>query len=234
MYTYPVLTLPPEIVSEIFVHFIPVYPRRPRLCSPLILAQICRPWREITFSAPRLWRAVHMSVYSKTTLNRQLNLVELLLARSGSCLLSVHLSSQSFNYHIPLLELLAPHCERLQHLRLCLSAPRNLHWDSLKRPLLSLQSLVVSGKALPRDYMPTVSLAAPLLKKVALWSITPVGAPCYRGPNCNLSALTVESIHLDCCTLLLPLTPNLVFCKLGVTSTSHHSALDPSPPFFLH
>ncbi len=31
-YTYPVLTLPNEIVSEIFVHFLPLYPN----CAPLI------------------------------------------------------------------------------------------------------------------------------------------------------------------------------------------------------
>ncbi|KAJ7704542.1 hypothetical protein B0H17DRAFT_1224669 [Mycena rosella] len=49
-YTYPVLTLPNEIVSEIFVNFLPVYPQRSPLSgprSPALLAQICRKWRAI-------------------------------------------------------------------------------------------------------------------------------------------------------------------------------------------
>ncbi|KAJ7722796.1 hypothetical protein B0H16DRAFT_1737525 [Mycena metata] len=42
-YTYPVLTLPDEIVSEIFIHFLPVYPETPSLIgrsSPNLLGQI--------------------------------------------------------------------------------------------------------------------------------------------------------------------------------------------------
>jgi hypothetical protein len=43
-YTYPVLTLPNEIVGEIFVHVLPAYPLCPPLTgpdSPNSLAQIC-------------------------------------------------------------------------------------------------------------------------------------------------------------------------------------------------
>ncbi|KAJ7720010.1 hypothetical protein B0H16DRAFT_1739040 [Mycena metata] len=58
---YPVLTLPNELVSEIFLHFLPEYPRCPPLwgrLSPMTLTQICRQWREIAISTPRLWRAI--------------------------------------------------------------------------------------------------------------------------------------------------------------------------------
>jgi hypothetical protein len=44
-YKFPVLTLPNEIVSEIFLHFIPAYPRSPPLAgilSPTCLTYICR------------------------------------------------------------------------------------------------------------------------------------------------------------------------------------------------
>ncbi|KAJ7187800.1 hypothetical protein C8R46DRAFT_1424 [Mycena filopes] len=47
-YKYPVLTLPPEIVSEIFTHFLPTYPDCPDptgAFSPTELTQICRTWR---------------------------------------------------------------------------------------------------------------------------------------------------------------------------------------------
>ncbi|KAJ7742598.1 hypothetical protein B0H16DRAFT_1021466 [Mycena metata] len=56
VYTYPVLILPNEIVSEIFVHFLPVFPEPPPMIggtSPNVLGQICRKWREISFEHPR-------------------------------------------------------------------------------------------------------------------------------------------------------------------------------------
>ncbi|KAJ6524270.1 hypothetical protein DFH09DRAFT_818453, partial [Mycena vulgaris] len=57
-YAYPVLNLPNEIVSEIFTHFIPVYPESPPLVgifSPLMLGQICHTWREMAVSTSSLW-----------------------------------------------------------------------------------------------------------------------------------------------------------------------------------
>ncbi|KAJ7074036.1 hypothetical protein C8F01DRAFT_1043119 [Mycena amicta] len=62
-YTYPVLTLPTEIVSEIFIQYIPIYPACPPLLgdgSPTKLAQICRHWREIAHATPMLWRAIEL------------------------------------------------------------------------------------------------------------------------------------------------------------------------------
>ncbi|KAJ6562466.1 hypothetical protein B0H19DRAFT_1144629 [Mycena capillaripes] len=56
-YKYPALTLPNEIVSEIFIHFLPIYPLCPPLTgtlSPTALTQICRQWREIALSTPAL------------------------------------------------------------------------------------------------------------------------------------------------------------------------------------
>ncbi|KAJ7707230.1 hypothetical protein B0H16DRAFT_1393315, partial [Mycena metata] len=64
-YTYPVLNLPNELVSEIFIHFLPVYPDPPPIigrASPNVLGQVCRKWREITFQTPALWRAIALSL----------------------------------------------------------------------------------------------------------------------------------------------------------------------------
>ncbi|KAJ7111378.1 hypothetical protein C8R44DRAFT_583899, partial [Mycena epipterygia] len=54
---YPVLTLPNEITSRIFVQCLPTHGRvrpSPRK-APLILAQICQQWREIALSTGDLW-----------------------------------------------------------------------------------------------------------------------------------------------------------------------------------
>ncbi|KAF8187226.1 hypothetical protein K438DRAFT_1545995, partial [Mycena galopus ATCC 62051] len=54
---YPVLTLPNEVVSLIFVHCLPDHDRvrpSPRR-APLLVAQICTLWREIALSTGQLW-----------------------------------------------------------------------------------------------------------------------------------------------------------------------------------
>ncbi|KAJ6626003.1 hypothetical protein B0H10DRAFT_1999886 [Mycena sp. CBHHK59/15] len=57
---YPVLRLPPEITSEIFVSSLPQHfeffadPDN----VPLVLTRICRAWRTIALSTPRLWNSV--------------------------------------------------------------------------------------------------------------------------------------------------------------------------------
>ncbi|KAJ7020267.1 hypothetical protein C8F04DRAFT_909373, partial [Mycena alexandri] len=63
-YKYPVLTLPTEIICEIFIHFLPVYPECPPpagILSPTNLTQICRQWRDIALAIPTLWRAMRLS-----------------------------------------------------------------------------------------------------------------------------------------------------------------------------
>ncbi|KAJ6474423.1 hypothetical protein C8R47DRAFT_708876 [Mycena vitilis] len=63
-YKYPVLTVPNELISEIFIHFLPAYPVCPPLTgprSPAVLTQICHRWREVALSTPSLWRALSLS-----------------------------------------------------------------------------------------------------------------------------------------------------------------------------
>ncbi|KAJ7113079.1 hypothetical protein C8R44DRAFT_631482, partial [Mycena epipterygia] len=93
-YTYPVDTLPNEIISEIFVNFIPPYPNAPPMggiFSPVVLGQICRRWREIAFSTPSLWRAIKIDFEQATALDEQADLLETWLLRSKDCPLSISL-----------------------------------------------------------------------------------------------------------------------------------------------
>ncbi|KAJ7854619.1 hypothetical protein B0H13DRAFT_1480666, partial [Mycena leptocephala] len=88
----PVLTLPNEIISEIFVHFLPIYPRFPPLhgsLSPTSLTHICRKWHEIALATPLLWRAFRLSSDDSIPFERQRDISELWLKRSRSCPLSI-------------------------------------------------------------------------------------------------------------------------------------------------
>ncbi|KAJ6480949.1 hypothetical protein C8R45DRAFT_905564, partial [Mycena sanguinolenta] len=54
---YPILTIPVEITSEIFLHCLPaIEAALPSTNSaPLLLGRICQTWRDIAYSNPRLW-----------------------------------------------------------------------------------------------------------------------------------------------------------------------------------
>ncbi|KAJ7259421.1 hypothetical protein C8J57DRAFT_499821 [Mycena rebaudengoi] len=68
-FTYPILTLPVEITSEIFISSLPEYPKCPPmtgLTSPALLGQVCRQWRDVALHTPRLWRAVMIDVQFNT------------------------------------------------------------------------------------------------------------------------------------------------------------------------
>jgi hypothetical protein len=64
-YIYPVLTLPNEIVSEIFLHTLPsaLSDHCPSSTQgPLLLGQICRKWREIALFTPALWSNIALTL----------------------------------------------------------------------------------------------------------------------------------------------------------------------------
>ncbi|KAJ7137239.1 hypothetical protein C8R46DRAFT_1322091, partial [Mycena filopes] len=53
---YPILTLPVDLTGEIFVHCLPDTPAPPSsTIAPLLLTRICRQWRNIACSTPKLW-----------------------------------------------------------------------------------------------------------------------------------------------------------------------------------
>ncbi|KAJ7659164.1 hypothetical protein DFH06DRAFT_437322 [Mycena polygramma] len=96
-YAYPVLTLPNEIISEIFLHT--VEPTRAggvpsSTDGPLLVAQICRRWRDIALSTPRLWSNISLDLENIPAYEGQLHLLETWLRRSGDCPLFISIIHQ--------------------------------------------------------------------------------------------------------------------------------------------
>ncbi|KAJ7464347.1 hypothetical protein FB451DRAFT_1489528, partial [Mycena latifolia] len=53
---YPILTIPVEITSEIFLHCLPDEPQQPsESTAPMLLGAVCREWRIISRGDSRLW-----------------------------------------------------------------------------------------------------------------------------------------------------------------------------------
>ncbi|KAJ7248043.1 hypothetical protein C8J57DRAFT_1240551 [Mycena rebaudengoi] len=127
-YKYPILTLPTEITSEIFVHFLPPYPERPPatgLTSPELLAQICQAWREIALSTPRLWRAIKLTLPT-TSPTRALDLLRTWVSRSKNCPLPISLQCSTRLLEVDFIQAIIPYSERWEHI-------------DLKLPIESLQ-----------------------------------------------------------------------------------------------
>ncbi|KAJ7734776.1 hypothetical protein DFH07DRAFT_120063 [Mycena maculata] len=119
-YIYPVLTLPNEIVSEIFVRFLPAYPELPPSFGPLSPTLLSQKWRGIALSTPALWRAVSVPRSKEQTRKQRLSVVETFLARSGSCIrleCRLHNSDRAERKIAPFIQALLPYSARWEHLR---------------------------------------------------------------------------------------------------------------------
>ncbi|KAF7343063.1 F-box domain-containing protein [Mycena venus] len=219
-YTYPVLALPAEIISEVFNHFLPVYPQRSAttgLLSPLILSQICRQWRVIAISTPALWRAVMVDLRTgrENRVDTELHLLKTSLSRSGSCPLSIALESAPTVKLEPFLEAISAHRARWEYLKLdtCFT-----YLTSIKGPLPTLRSLTLAlfnpQVVEQNERISSVFLTASRLRKVALLNYGVM----YRTilPWAQLTVLIVEVMPHDECVTVLNLAPNLVHCMLKI------------------
>ncbi|KAJ7178150.1 hypothetical protein C8R46DRAFT_1346378 [Mycena filopes] len=225
----PVLTLPSEIVSEIFIHFLPVYPETPPIIgrlSPTVLGQICQKWRAIAFGTPNLWRGISLSIANGKRLDQKLRLLELWLRLSGSCPLSItmDLRNAGSERQLPFTQALAVHCARWEHLWLCSPAQP---FPLTETPLALLRTLGVSATRVPpgNDGMSTSSVhAASLLRSVAvsIWHEHYVSL--Y--PWAQLTSLVVYFVLPHHCVAILAQASALVSCTFYI---SQHGVAQFSP-----
>jgi len=111
---YPVLSLPPEITAEIFLRCLlfDTTPRPSPSKAPLLLAQICRQWRQIALDTPALWRSL------RCTDETPVELFRLWLSRSGSLPLDLSLSCPAASHADALVEASLLHSHHWQDVRL--------------------------------------------------------------------------------------------------------------------
>ncbi|KAJ7467516.1 hypothetical protein FB451DRAFT_1401521 [Mycena latifolia] len=209
-YTYPVLTLPNEIVSEIFVHLLPVYP----LClpttglqSPTLLTHICHEWREIAQATPALWRAIRLTGYDDD--DRQLPIVESWLSRSGDLPLSFDMGDIFMAISEGCLEKLALHAARWENAKLGLRVLSQLLIIPTTMPLLQQLELRINEGG---EFPPVVYREVPSLHSVILWDFS---YPANFLPWAQLTSLTMLNTWTSDCTAVLQDTVNLVHCVLA-------------------
>nr|GAT57132.1 predicted protein [Mycena chlorophos] len=72
--TYPTLSLPPELLSEIFIHCLPAAgvdsSSTNDTQAPLLLTQVCKTWKRVALSTPQLWTALNCNFDSESWADR--------------------------------------------------------------------------------------------------------------------------------------------------------------------
>ncbi|KAJ7359389.1 hypothetical protein DFH08DRAFT_769322 [Mycena albidolilacea] len=168
---YPALTLPPEIVSRIFVECLPGHGRvRPSPdAPPLSLAQICRHWREIAISSCELWASVDMDGFFSDGTGHEKELLQMWFARAKGRPLSVTIRSPNHGVPPSIMSLVSSVCERLHSLELDLSHEDFLLLEQHSVTFPRLRRLVIFHRHGPSDYDPLhIFQNAPALSELGL------------------------------------------------------------------
>ncbi|KAJ7176289.1 hypothetical protein C8R43DRAFT_1118807 [Mycena crocata] len=223
-YVYPILTLPNEITSEIFLQFLPVYPICPPptgLRSPTLLTHICRSWREIALATPSLWRAISLIFRNHPSDERKTRLLQPWMAASRSLLLAIYIDLG--HRHLPLDK--------------CIET-LNLHraqWESLH--VEAITELDAIRPLLCGEPMPSLRRIALLYENVSGDPMTMADAPLLRSasiryypssiilPWIQLTHLTLIDIYVSDCTAVLQQTRYLLHCDLELICSSRDAPL---------
>ncbi|KAJ7286589.1 hypothetical protein C8J57DRAFT_1664817 [Mycena rebaudengoi] len=236
-YKYPILTLPFEITSEIFLHFIPFYPERPDPCgieSPARLGQICRTWREIAISTPRLWRAINLDLdQTPATHILQLDILSTWLARSKNSPLSI---SMIYTESYPEADLtpftveFTRHSWRCEHIELLLPSDHLRLIGTADFPLLRCLTFGVGDYVHEPGLIDTVSLFgnAPNLTDVALFD----GCSPFQTalPWSQLTRLSADLLFLSECAEILRHASALVDFSTHMCDDDDEDDLAPFKP----
>ncbi|KAJ6628000.1 hypothetical protein B0H10DRAFT_1993220 [Mycena sp. CBHHK59/15] len=197
--TCPVLSLPPEIASQIFLHCLP--PSHSRWYSPQnapwLLLQVSRQWRALALDTHVLWTSIHM------TGMEPIEVLETWLARAGNLPLTLSLVDSDPERAESLLNVSMRYCHQWQDVRLQL--PQQL--DMLGRVFPALRKLSLAGR---RDASGEAIIIrdAPLLREVRLITHLNVELPWEQLTTLELLPSTLEQgfTILKRCSKLVHLT----------------------------
>ncbi|KAJ7073813.1 hypothetical protein C8F01DRAFT_3311 [Mycena amicta] len=226
--SFPVSTLPTELIIEIFEQYVPPYPACPPLlgdASPTKLAQICRRWRAIAHSMSTLWRAIalfdHCAGNGPRVSVAQLETAAAWLERSGALPISVLMGYRySTRYRrAEGLKLILAHRARWEYVSFdfpCMSgdAKRTVYGS-----MPSLRVLDVGHAGFEQEIDVIGLIDAPALRTAFLRLTSDafqhlVTDHIPHVPWSQLTKLWLQSIEADVANTILRQTINLVHCRI--------------------
>ncbi|KAJ7686928.1 hypothetical protein B0H17DRAFT_1332579 [Mycena rosella] len=206
--SYPVLTLPTEITSEIFLRYMEKPLRFPGP-SPLRLASICRLWRAIALSTSKLW--THWSqFFDIPTAEVLASRLQCWLPRAGGLPvdLRIKLPPSPTQESDAILRILAQHSSRWGNLKMVSSGPISFPAD-LRGRFSSLTKMALDSY--PSSEGPSTITAfsdASHLREVSLYNIALVD---WRNslPWSQLTKLELSFVTVEECLEMLEQTSSL-------------------------
>lgn len=199
----PILCLPPEVISEVFIHCTPNNHRAGIVSSrvndiqaspcadpfrePILLGNICRVFRDIAFSTPQLWSSITLTLHS-CELSEELDRLKAWLARSKGCLLSIHIrcapdtfagkDAWAENPPFQAMEAIFPYCKRWEEIYLSLPMACFSHLNQMQGRMVMLRKMTLfrHGYTPLNEYsgLPIDAFfGSPKLEDVSLFGISP-------------------------------------------------------------
>ncbi|KAJ6481831.1 hypothetical protein C8R45DRAFT_313124 [Mycena sanguinolenta] len=215
-YKYPVLTLPDEIISEIFLHFLPSYPICPPFVgplSPISLTHICHRWRAVALATPTFWKAIEFR-YSYNFECPAFPLGGAWLSRSGSCPLSIRIVGAATTNMPDILSAIVPHRARWEYLEFETIADSLLHLFDGPMPLLRHLDLIMTLPSSKPFELHAVDL--PRLRSAKVFDDSVARAVTL--PWAQLTSLVLWAVTPSVVVSILHQAQRLVYCVLGCKS----------------
>ncbi|KAJ7058508.1 hypothetical protein C8F01DRAFT_1255659 [Mycena amicta] len=240
----PALSLPPEILSEIFLHLPVEFPAVCGRNSPLVLGLVCTYWRNVALSTPTLWSSftIDEDTYPQSVDNKyhddmlqwQLELLALWLERSGGAALSFEYSSITNATLTPspsLLHELLRHAQRWKHVAFFVSLDvlDSMNATTPHTPLLNHLTISPYSLATLRESQ-RFTLAGDALQLTHV-----VLGECFVPSVMGLPWSQLTHIHGRClyeheCIYILRLAVNLIHCDMHIV---HGGDVHPDVPIVL-
>ncbi|KAJ7640042.1 hypothetical protein DFH06DRAFT_630186 [Mycena polygramma] len=213
---YPILSLPSEITAEIFLQYFnradiggtdPNLPHAPGWippCGPLLLASVCRAWREIALALRPIWSKFHL-IANDNAIPSTEKLFECWLPRTGNHPLDVDLRASD-----NLCATLAPYFHQLQAFSCSVDTPETFPNDLFRGRLPLLRKLDITFTMYEFDSVPSTAVTAfadaPQLREVLLADFT---LPWIALPWGQLTHLELQGQSTTSCTEILHHTSRL-------------------------
>ncbi|KAJ7693882.1 hypothetical protein B0H17DRAFT_1058552 [Mycena rosella] len=214
---YPVLTLPPEISSEIFLHCIPSTRRLDVVNideAPLLLMRACSAWREIAVSTPALWSTLDINFAKNLPPHHSSEIVDTWLSRARLCPLSVTIISPWFGISdlVPFLESLRRHPGGMRslELNLILEDYKRMAKHRMSFPLLQNLTIRLTQNENPGSICVGTFDNVPMLHELLMDFLSP---SFIILPWQQITKFTAGWYTLVECSEALHLMPNIMECR---------------------
>ncbi|KAJ7223919.1 hypothetical protein C8J57DRAFT_1731382 [Mycena rebaudengoi] len=238
---YPVLTLPFEITSEIFIHCLPERPSpiidrhdelpAAALEAPILLLRICKEWRRIALAVPALWSTLQLSLdidseemgmarIASLGISSLVDSYDAWLARACARPLSLGFSGcleDNLDHAVTILTRYAPQLQRIELELELVTLPQSsaLITGPISFPMLQRLRIVMPD-AIEDGGEDGVKIRffadATQLREVILWDVHPAF---MQLPWDHLTAFTGEHMTVADCLWVLRAAPLLIECTLG-------------------